>query len=116
MEKVTLKEMKSSDYHRIVAQVLEIVEKTQFNPDRDVKIMEADNEDIWKMVFQKKDTSLAELEDIKKQLGNNFLVNISAKDKTTLLISIEAPSDDFVRLKDMNSPQQKTEFDQSDTQ
>ena len=53
----TLKEMKSSDYYKIVAHVLEIVEKAKFNPDKDVKIMESETPENWKMVFQKSDTS-----------------------------------------------------------
>ena len=40
MEKVTLNTMLGSDYHRIVAQVLEIVEKTEFKPGKDVNILE----------------------------------------------------------------------------
>ncbi len=113
MDKMKLEEMKSSDYHKIVAQVLEIVEKTQFNPDRNVEIKEAGSPDIWKMVFQKKDTSLDELQGIMKQLGSNFIVNISAKDKNALLISIEAPSDDFIRLKDKAGQQPRGMFDQN---
>lgn len=99
----TLKEMKSSDYYKIVAHVLEIVEKAKFNPDKDVKIMESETPENWKMVFQKSDTSLEEMQDIKKQLGGNFNLKVTPKDKNVLLINIEAPSGEFIRLKDKNS-------------
>ena len=55
------------------------------------------------MVFQKSDTSLEEMQDIKKQLGGNFNLKVTPKDKNVLLINIEAPSGEFIRLKDKNS-------------
>lgn len=100
-----LKEMKSSDYYKIVAHVLEIVEKAGFNPDKDVKIMDSDTPEKWKMVFHKSDTSLEEMQDIKKQLGGNFDLKVTPKDKSVLLINIEAPSSEFIRLKDKNPKQ-----------
>ena len=54
MEKVTLNTMLGSDYHRIVAQVLEIVEKTEFKPGKDVNILETGVEGVWKIVIPKK--------------------------------------------------------------
>lgn len=98
MEKISLNTMKSSNYHKIVAHVLEIVEETQFQPNRNVEILESENPDIWKMVFQKKNTSLEELQGIKTKLGTNFSVNIQAKDKSCISIIIEAPSEDFINL------------------
>ena len=100
-----LKEMKSSDYYKIVAHVLEIVEKAGFNPDKDVKIMGSDTPENWKIVFQKHDTSLEEMQDIKKQLGGNFDLKVTPKDKSVLLINIEAPASEFIRLKDKNPKQ-----------
>ena len=104
MDKV-LKEMKSSDYYKIVAHVSEIVEKAGFNPDKDVKIMDSETPENWKMVFQKHDTSLEEMQDIKKQLGGNFDLKVTPKDKSVLLINIEAPANEFIRLKDKNPKQ-----------
>ena len=98
MEKLTLNMMKGSEYHRIVAHVLEIVEKTEVKPDKNVEILETGTDDKWKIVFPKKDTSLNELQSIKMQLGDNFEVNVAARDKNTLSISIEAPCDAFVQL------------------
>jgi len=105
METKTLKQMKASEVHRIVAAVLEVIEKAQFEPQVDVALQVCENKDAkddvaekWKMVFQKKDTNLEELNAIKSELGNNFSVNIGTKDKTALLISIEAPSGDFIAL------------------
>jgi len=98
MEKVTLNTMLGSDYHRIVAQVLEIVEKTQFKPGKDVNILETGVEGVWKIVIPKKDTSLDELQSIKTQLGDSFKVNVAAKDKVSISISLEAPSEAFMQL------------------
>ena len=98
MEKLTLSTMLGSDYHKIVAHVLEIVEKTQFKPSKDVEILETGTEGIWKIVLPKKDTSLDELQSIKAQLGDSFKVNVAAKDKVSISISIEAPSDAFMQL------------------
>lgn len=98
MEKVTLSSMKASEYHRIVAQVLEIAEKAQFQPDKNVQILETGEDGIWRIVLPKKETSLDELQSIKKEFGESFKVNVAAKDKVSLSISIEAPCDAFMHL------------------
>ena len=99
MENKTLKQMKASEIHRIMAQVLEIVEKAQFTPQVDVGIKEcSDHPEKWKMVFLKNNTSLEELTGLKNKLGQNFNVNVAPRDKSMLLITIEAPSADFVAL------------------
>lgn len=93
-----LKELKPSTIHRIVAAVLEIVEASNFTPQVDVNLQEAEN-DQWKMVFQKNSTCLDELAKIKESLGKNFTINVSPKDKNSISISVEAPYDDFLQLK-----------------
>ena len=102
METKTLKQMKGSEIHRIVAAVLEVMEKAQFDTQVDVALQLADAMDDgtenWKMVFQKKETSLDELNGIKGELGKNFSVTIGTKDKTALLVIIKAPAGDFVTL------------------
>ena len=105
METKTLKQMRASEIHRIVAAVLEVIEKAQFEPQVDVALQVCENKEAdkeqpekWKMVFMKKNTNLDELIAIKSELGSNFSVKIDAKDKTALSISIEAPSNDFVTL------------------
>lgn len=105
METKTLNQMKASEVHRIVAAVLEVIEKANFEPQVDVALQVCDKKDDkeeqqerWKMVFLKKDTDLDELNAIKGELGNNFTVKIGTKDKAALLISIEAPSVDFISL------------------
>lgn len=98
MENQKLNEMKGSEVHRIVAAVLEIVENAQFEPQMDVTLQETEEPDSWKMVFQKKSTDLDELNGIKEQLGNNFTVKVSAKDKSSISIAVVAPSGDFIQL------------------
>lgn len=102
METKTLKQMKGSEIHRIVAAVLEVMEKAQFDTQVDVALQLADTKEDgaedWKMVFQKKETSLDELNGIKGELGKNFSVTIGTKDKTALLVIIKAPAGDFVAL------------------
>lgn len=98
MEAVALKEMKGSNIHRIIAAVLEIVEKVNIQTNVDTKLVpDKDDENIWKMDFTKKETNLEELNTIKKELGNSFSVNISSKDKN-VVISIVAPGSEFITL------------------
>lgn len=107
METVTLNEIKGSEYYRIVAAVLEVVEKALTEPQRDVTIQQSTTDtDNWKMVFVKKNSSLDELNSIKQELGKNFSVNIQPKDKGTLMISVEAPSEDFYKLLSKNNGHQ----------
>lgn len=98
METLTLKQMKGSDIHRIIAAVLEIMEKVNVPNLVDVKL-QADKEDenIWKMDFQKKETNLDELTTIKNELGKNFSVNITTSGKS-VLIGVVAPGKDFIAL------------------
>ena len=98
METLTLKEMKGSDIHKIIAAVLEIMEKVNVPNLVDEKLQtDKENEGVWKMEFQKKETNLDELTTIKNELGKNFSVNISASGKN-ILISIVAPGTDFMTL------------------
>lgn len=98
MEQKTLKQMKGSKVHKIVAAVLEVMEKAGFETQMDVKLQETDDAGKWKMGFEKKNTDLNELNSIQRELGNNFAVFISPRNQTTILISIEAPTDDFIAL------------------
>lgn len=119
MEMKTLNQMKGSEIHRIIAAVLEVMEKAQFEPQGNVSLdLVKTDENIserWKMVFQKKNTNLDELNGIKNELGKNFAVNIEAKDRSALLIGVEAPSTDFVALlrKPIPAGNQRTVFDNS---
>ena len=97
MEQNKLKQMKASEVHRIMATVLATAEKASFSPSADVNIPEV-GQDHWKMVFNKKSTTLDELTNLRKELGQNFQVNVAPKDKAMLQISIEAPSSDFAAL------------------
>ena len=97
MEQNKLKQMKASEVHRIMATVLATAEKASFSPSADVNIQEV-GQDPWKMVFTKKSTTLDELTNLRKELGQNFQVNVAPKDKAMLQISIEAPSSDFAAL------------------
>lgn len=90
--------MKASEIHKITAAVLEIIERAQFKTTMDAHIQEAGKPERWKMVFTKGDTNLDELSNIRGELGKNFFVNVTPKDKTMLLISIEAAMDDFKGL------------------
>lgn len=98
METLTLKEMKGSDIHKIIAAVLEIMEKVNVPNLVDAKLqIDKDDEGVWKMDFQKKDTNLDELTTIKNELGKNFSVNISTSGKN-VLISVVARGNDFIAL------------------
>lgn len=98
METMTLKTMKGSDVHRIIAAVLDIMEKVNVPNMADAKLQpEKENGNLWKMEFQKKETNFDELNTIKNELGKNFFVKISVTGKN-LLISVIATSDDFVSL------------------
>ena len=98
MANITVDEMKGSEYHRIVAAVLEVMEKALTEPQKDASIQESGEPDNWKMTFQKTNTSLEELNAIKNELGQNFKVTLSPRDKSSLTICIMAPSDDVIAL------------------
>lgn len=98
MESKSLNEMKASEVYRITAAVLEIIEKAQFKTTMDAHIQEAGKPERWKMVFTKDSTNLDELNCIRGELGKDFSVNVTPKDKTMLVISIEASTDDFKGL------------------
>lgn len=98
MATVKINEMKGSEIHRIVAAVLETMEKAGFPSSVDVTLNEAKEPERWKMIFQKGSSTLEELNVIKTELGENFQVKISPKDKQMLMIEVEAPQDDFIRL------------------
>ncbi len=98
METTELKMMKGSDIHRIIAAVMEIMEKVNIQPQVDAKLLpEKDDESIWKMDFIKKETSLDELVSIRKELGNNFKLKILAKEKN-VVISVVANGADFINM------------------
>lgn len=100
METLTLKEINGSEIHKIIAAVLEIMEKLNVPNLVDAKLQtDKEDEGIWKMDFQKKDTNLDELITIKNELGKNFSINISASGKS-VLISVVASGNDFVALLD----------------
>lgn len=100
METLTLKEINGSEIHKIIAAVLEIMEKLNVPNLVDAKLQtDKEDEGIWKMDFQKKDTNLDELITIKNELGKNFSINISVSGKS-VLISVVASGNDFVALLD----------------
>ena len=90
--------MKGSEYHRIVAAVLEVMEKALTEPQKDVSIQESGEPDQWKMTFQKASTTLDEMNGVKNELGTNFEVTMTPRDKSSITISIMAPSSDFIAL------------------
>ncbi len=104
METKTLKQLKGSEVHSILAAVFEVMEMAQFEPQRDASIMMAQEQkeeqpERWKVVFMKKNTSLDELNMVKRQLGGNFSVGIAAGTKqAALAISIEGRSTEFLGL------------------
>lgn len=104
----TLKTMKCSDVHRIIAAVLEIMEKVNVPNLVDAKLQtEKEDENLWKMDFQKKETNFKELNTIMNELGTNFSVNISVTGKN-LLISVIAKSEDFFSLIQKKGGEQMT--------
>jgi hypothetical protein len=94
--------MKGSEIHRIVAAVFEVIEKAHFEPKVDATLQstgkpEEGQPERWNILFQKKNCNIDELNMIRKELGNNFAINLSAK-KDEMQICIEAASDDFITL------------------
>lgn len=99
METKTLNQLKGSENHKIIAAVLEIMEKVNIDTQIEAKLQQKkEDEQNWKMDFLKKDTNLTELNGIKQELGKNFTVTLTAKDSKNLLISVEAPAADFISL------------------
>lgn len=102
METKTLNQMKGSEIHRIVAAVFEVIEKAQFEPKVDATLQSTGKPEDglperWRILFQKKSTTIDELNMIRKELGNDFTINLSVE-KGELKITIEASSNDFIAL------------------
>ena len=98
MEEKNLKEMRGSEIHRMMAAILEVMEKAQFEPQVDLSIREAADSSTWMMAFQKKATNLDELSGIKAELGGHFTVRIEPRDKGSVTVVLEAPATDFIGL------------------
>ncbi len=113
MEKSKLQQMRASEIHRIIAAVMEIMEKAKFEPKVNAELQEVKDTDHWKMMFAKQNTSLDELTSIKNELGKNFGITIRPKDKENVFISVEAPVQDFMSLlqRKLGNGIQQTIFD-----
>lgn len=96
MEAKKLSELKGSEIHKIVAAVLEVMEKAGFESDVNVTLEETKEENVWSMVFNKKSCTLAELLRVKNELGENYEITILPPKKQAVFISIQAPSQDFI--------------------
>lgn len=102
METKKLNQMRGSEIHRIVAAVFEVMEKVQVEPNVETKLQltgktEEGQPERWKMEFLKKDSSIEELMSIRKELGSDFTIRLSAANKA-ILICIEAPATHFITL------------------
>ncbi|MBO5631337.1 MAG: hypothetical protein J5965_19900 [Aeriscardovia sp.] len=99
MEVKKLNELKGSEKLKIQASVLEMMEDHGFTLDRDLGIVES-NEDScrWVMAFQNKKCRLEDLVNTRQILGEKFNVEITSKSKENFLCRIEAPGEEFVKL------------------
>ena len=119
MEQTVLQAMKGSEYHKIIAAVLEIMEKAQFESNANVSLSEKKDSDKWEMSFVKKSTDLDELLDIKTELGDNFNIRIEPGNNKQISICVEAPCEDFTKLIGAKLPtagRQKNIFDKPETE
>ena len=98
MEKINLKEMKGSAFHKIMAVVLEVMEKVNFEPQKNVELQESKEPGVWQMVFTKEKTDITELNDIKTQLGSRFEIKVKPATKAQVCITLEAPAEDYMML------------------
>lgn len=98
MEQTVLQSLKGSEKYRIIAAVLEIMEKAQFESSSSVELKENKEKDIWEMSFVKRTTNLDELIDVKTELGDNFNIRLEAKNNSQMTICLEAPNEDFMKL------------------
>lgn len=94
-----IKDLRRSELLRIEAAVVEVMEKAQFevkgtldfNPSRT-------NEGNYCMSFCKDKTDLQELMTIKENLGDDFDITVSGRDKTSVLVTVEAPEETFINM------------------
>ena len=91
--------MKGSERYKIVATVLEVMEKSGYDTNGGkCAIEETDNPDVWRMNFNKETINLDELSNTKKELGEKFNVRVLPLSRKKLTISIEATSEEFFNL------------------
>ena len=100
MANLKLTGIKGSEILWIEAAVLEVLEEAQFDlqDDVDISLRQSETEGVWNMRFEKAATNLAELSGIQSKLGKDFTMSIFPKDKTRLVIMLEAPKEEFTKL------------------
>lgn len=96
---VNLCELKGSEILKVEAAILEVVEEYGFSLDKDLGIVESqDNANNWIMAFTTGEKELEDLAEVKNKLGERFRVRIVPKSKGAFLFRIEGPSEEFSYL------------------
>ena len=99
METKKFSELKGSEKLKFQAAVLEVLERQNFNLDKDLGMKESqDNPNNWVMGFTNSAMSLEDLDAAKGSLGSNFKITICPKSKDSFIFRIEAAGEDYIRL------------------
>lgn len=94
-----LEELKSSEHHKIIAVILEAMEKSGYDTKaQNTSIEEVEKTGVWKMTFTKEKLSLEDIVKTKESLGENFSLTILPKSRKEVYITIEAPGEAFISL------------------
>ena len=107
--------LKSSQVLKIKAAALEIMEEAGFEVSDDVKISKCKEENRRVMTFLKNRASLDDLVSMHENFGDDFLINIEARDKANFLVSVEAEEDSFIALLGADAPKFENVSDDSST-
>ena len=99
METKKFSELKGSEKLKFQAAVLEVLERQNFNLDKDLGMKESqDNPNNWVMGFTNSAMSLEDLDAAKGSLGANFKITICPKSKDSFIFRIEAAGRDYLGL------------------
>ena len=108
METKKFSELKGSEKLKFQAAVLEVLERQNFNLDKDLGMKESqDNPNNWVMGFTNSAMSLEDLDAAKGSLGVNFKITICPKSKDSFIFRIEAAGEDYIRLLQSSRVQQQ---------
>lgn len=90
--------LKRSEVLKIEAAIVEIMENANFTVDENVDMKPTKEGGNYMMSFLKAKTSLQELNSIQKELGDKFTLAIIPRDKSLIVVTIEASQQEFVNL------------------
>lgn len=90
--------LKKSESLKLQAAIVEVMEDAGFDVSGNVDITTGEDDKLSMSFIRTTTISLEEISSIKEKLGDNFSVVVKPKDKTSLIVGIEATQEDFIKI------------------